>query len=947
MRPIRSTPRAVPKLLPLLLAASSAAMLAATPALAHAQKSGRVREDTVPRPPRLDSTLVNRRPRDTTATAATPAARRDTTPAAVQSADPVTRFVSSFTYRNLGPAAYSGRVTALAIPHPYRKTFYVGAAGGGVWKTTNDGMTWRPVGDSLGALTVGDLAVAPSDTNVIWVGTGEKNSLRSQSWGNGVHKSTDGGRTWHHVGLDDTREIGRVVIHPTDPNTVYVAALGHLWGPNRERGVYKTTDGGKTWAKVLFINDTTGVVDLEMDPRDPNVLYAAAWHRLRWGGSHMQGVGVGSGIYKTTDGGKTWTRLTDPKLENGLPHEKMGRIGLAISPKEPDVVYAMIQVDRGVVEAQAGRYGGVFRSADGGKSWTHVNDFQAVPHYYYDDVWVDPTNSDHLYVTASPLLQSKDGGRTFAPDSLYNVHVDNHALWIDPADPEHMILGNDGGVYVTRDQGKAWEHMALPIGQFYTVIVDSSQTPYHVCGGLQDNGVWCGPSMTRDSAGITDADWYSVNGGDGMWVQVPPRDPHTVYSEYQFGEMTRLDLRTWKRDRIKPLALDAGGESGYDNSWGWTTPIVYSQHDSNTLYVGSNRLFRLTNKGDDWEILGPDMTRADRERPEPEKGSTSYHAIYSIAESPRSGDVLWTGSDDGLVWVSRDKGKTWTNVTANFPKGAPTRCFVSTIAASYHADGTAYLTYDCHHRDDYRPHVYRTADFGKTWTALESGLPADGGSLTVFESPKNPRVLWAGTARGAFVTVDGGRRWRRFGRNLPPVPVERFAMSYAQRDLVVGTHGRGLWVTNVAALEDAADSLFTTESAHLFPVPPTVQFRYSDTYPSFGSQPFMAPNPPRGAVIRYFLKDAQTRNVELLITTAEGDTVKKLNGPGYAGMQSVTWDLTRDKPRPRELGGPVTPAELRRVAPGQYVVTLTVGSKKMKQPIVVTEWGEDRLGRVR
>lgn len=893
------------------------------------------------RPPQRGDTALRQRSLADTA--------RDTVPTPPP-ADPLTRLLNGFTWRNLGPAAYSGRVTAVAVPQPYHKTIYVGAAGGGVWKTSNAGVTWRQIGDSLGVQSIGDIAVAPSDTSIIWVGTGEKNSLRSQSWGNGVHVSTDGGRTWKHRGLADTKAIGRIVIHPTNPNIVYVAALGHLWGPNAERGVFRTVDGGQTWTKSLFVDDTTGAVDLVMDPTNPAVLYAAMWHRLRMGGSHMVGVGSGSGIYRTADGGRTWKRLTDPSLSNGLPGGPMGRISLAIaSSRGRTVLFAMIAVDRGVTSPNAAPFGGVFRSEDGGEHWTQVNDLAANPHYYYDEIVIDPTNVDHVYALASPVLVSKDGGRSFTRDSLYNVHVDNHALWIDPADPGHMMLGNDGGFYTTWDGGRAWEHAALPIGQFYTVIVDSAQTPYGVCGGLQDNGVWCGPSRTRDSLGVTDADWYAVNGGDGMWVQKPWYDPHIVYSEWQFGSMSRLDLRTWKRDEIKPLSLDAGAEGGYDFTWGWTAPMLLSQHDSATLYVGANRLFRLQDRGArgvDWQILGPDMTRADRARPEAEGPNTSYHALFSIAESPRDANVLWTGSDDGLVWLSRDRGRTWTNLTANFPKRAPTRCFVSTIAASHHADGTAYLTYDCHHRDDYHPYVFRTTDFGRTWTEIVNGLPADGGSLTVFEHPTNARVLWVGTALGAYVSLDAGAHWHRFGQSLPPVPVEKFAMSYAAQELVVATHGRGLWIADVAPLADAADSL-PSERAHLFPVGTALQFRYADTYPSFGSRPFVARNPARGAVITYWLRDAQTGPVDLLVTSAAGDTVRKLSGPGYAGLQHVTWDLTREKPRPRELGGPESAADLRRVLPGEYFVTMSVGGRKSRQRIVVQDWPEDRLGRVR
>ena len=872
-------------------------------------------------------------------------ARRDT--AAVK--DSVSKFFESFSYRSLGPAAYSGRVTALAVPNsrePRPKTWYVGAAGGGVWKTTNGGITWQSVSSGLGSETVGDLAVAPSDSNILWVGTGEKNSLRSQYWGDGVYKSTDGGKSWTKMGLADSRAIGRIVIHPTGPDTVYVAALGHLWGTNNERGVYKTTDGGKSWIRVLFVDDTTGFVDLEMAPGDPNTLYAAAWHRLRWGGSHMEGVGKGSGLYKTTDGGRTWKSLTDPTLKNGLPTDRIGRIGIAISAQNPKLVFAFIQVDRGVTDPAQGRFGGVFRSSDAGATWTQVNDLQAIPHYYYDEIWVDPADSQHVFVNSAALLESKDGGRTFAPESLSRVHGDHHVLWFDPHDEGHRVLGNDGGAYVTFDAGRAWWHMPIPIGQFYTVIVDSSLVPYQICGGLQDNGVWCGPSATRDRVGVTDADWYPVNGGDGMWVQIPPNDPWTVYSGWQFGNVSRLDLRSWKQDDIQPAALDAGLESGYDFTWDWTTPILISAFDTGTVYLGANRLFRLRQGGRDWDTLGPDMTRTPRENPSPEAGHTSYHAIFSIAESPKTPAVLWTGTDDGFVWVSQDTGRTWTNVTTNFPRGAATSCWVSTIVASMHAQGTAWLTYDCHFRDDYRPHVWRTTDFGRTWTELVNGLPADRGSVTVFESPRNPKVLWVGTSDGVYATVDGGQRWRRFGGSFPHVMVERMAMSYRQRELVVSTHGRGLYVVGVGPVEEFSDSVLS-DTIHLFEVAPAYQYRERQTHPGFGSFGFVASNPPRGAVITYSLREMQPDGVKLVITTAAGDTVRSLTGSGFPGVQRVTWDLNRERPRPRGLGDPTSPDELRRVPAGEYVVRLTLGKRKLERKITVIDLPPDRLGRIR
>ena len=880
---------------------------------------------------------------------ARPAAQDTARPDTAQVRDSLTRFVESVAIRHLGPAAYSGRVTAIAVPRstqPRPSTFYIGSAGGGVWKTTNNGVTWQATSSGLGSESIGDLAVAPSDSNLLWAGTGEKNSLRSAYWGDGVYKSTNGGRAWTRMGLGDSRAIGRVLIHPTDPNTVYVAALGHLWGAGGERGIYKTTDGGTTWNRVLFVNDTTGFVDLEMDPSNPEVLYAASWHRIRWGGSHMEGVGNGSGIYKTTDGGATWTRLTDPALNNGLPTDRMGRIGLAVSPQNPSIVYAMIQVDRGITDPAQTRYGGVFRSSDAGAHWTQVNDVAATPHYFYDEIWVDPSDSNHVFFASVQMFQSRDGGRTFSPDSAGGVHVDNHAFWIDPNDPAHWIVGNDGGTYVTYDRGRAWWHMPIPIGQFYTVIVDSSHTPYQICGGLQDNGVWCGPSRTRESQGVSDAEWYLVNGGDGMWVQIPADDPFTLYSGSQFGAMSRLDLRTWQREDIQPEALDAGAGSGYAYNWDWTAPLVASAHLPGVLYFGSNRLFKLKDRGRDHEILGPDMTRSPRQNPAPEQGYTSYRSLFSIAESPRTAAVLWTGSNDGLVWVSQDTGKTWTDVTTNFPRGAPTNCWVATIAASYHTEGTAYAALDCHHRDDYAPHVYSTTDFGRTWAEIGQGLPRDHGSLTILEDNRNPRLLFVGTTDGVWTTVDGGRHWVKLGRNFPSIRVDRLAISFAQRELVIATHGRGLYIASIGPLEEMTDSLLG-ERARLFAVPQAFQYRPRNTFPSWGANHFLAPNPTRGAVIQYWLKEVQPEGVRFLITTAAGDTVRSVTGPGYPGLQRTTWDLTRERPRPRGLGDPTSAQELQRMPAGEYVVRATVAGQRLEQRFTVIDWPQDRLGRIR
>jgi photosystem II stability/assembly factor-like uncharacterized protein len=690
------------------LAVVAAAVMAATTAAATtAAGTLGAQEPARPRPPADSSVRTPAVPgapgRDSARAAAqagTPPG--DTTRPGTPAADPVDRLLRGMTPRHLGPFLFGGRITALAAPRPYRKTLYAGTAGGGVWKTTNGGVTWRAVSDSTGALTVGDLAVAPSDSNVLWVGTGEKNSLRSQGWGNGVWKSTNGGRTWTSAGLAETRTIGRVVVHPRDPNTVWVAALGHLWGTNPERGVYKTTDGGRTWSRVLFVNDTTGFVDLTMDPSNPDVLYAAGWHRLRLGGTRIQGVGAGSGIWKTTDGGRTWTRLTDAARRNGLPTDRMGRIGLAVSAKSPRTVYAMIQVDRGVTSAAVGPQGGVFKSTDAGATWAQVHDVQAVPHYFYNDIWADPSDAEHLWVSGTYLMESTDGGRTFAPSRCQRARRPPR-LWINPDDPRHLILGNDGGVYESRDAGQAGSIHALPVAQAYTSRSTARwrRTPCARASRTTARGASPARRATRwASATTTGCRWAAAT---ACGCRTPWHDPHTVYTELQYGAISRFDLRTGRRDPISPGHVDAGAESSFGLTWGWTTPLLLSQHDSTVLYAGANRLVKYTKRGDDWELLGPDMTRAARDNPEPERGSTSYHAIFSIAEGPRDRNLLWTGSDDGLLWVTRDGGRTWAETSKNLPAGVPQRCFVGTIVASRHAAGTAYAALDCHHRDDYRP----------------------------------------------------------------------------------------------------------------------------------------------------------------------------------------------------------------------------------------------------
>ncbi len=905
--------------------------------------------------------------------------RKRTTPDTTPNHELTAQLLEPFHYRFIGPANPSGRVTAIAVPDSAgHRTVYVGTASGGVWKSINAGTTWTSLFDDEASPSVGDLAVAPWDSRVLWVGTGERNSLRSQTWGDGVYRSADGGKTWKNVGLRDTREIGRIVIDPVDTGVVYVAALGHLWGPNSERGVYKTTDGGRSWKRVLFVDDTTGFVDLKMNPRDPKELFAAGWHRLRWGGGKMEGAGTGSGIWRTRDGGASWTRLTAPGNDHGLPSEALGRTGLAIYRHSPNVVYAVIQVAHGSTEPDVSPHGGLFRSLDDGDHWERINDLSAIPDYYYNEVWVNPSDSSDIYLGATRLFHSTDGGRSFSPVRYDRVHVDNHALWFDPDDPKHLWLGNDGGAYQSYDGGATWAHALIPASQFYEIDADTTKVPYQVCGGLQDNGVWCGPSRTREKLGITTADWYTIYGGDGMHSAVSADSPSIRYAEYQFGSIGRLDVDDWHVDRIRPEAEDAGAESGYPFRWDWDTPFIISSHDPTVLYMGANHLLKLSDRGRDWRILGPDMTRANRFHPEPDSGHTSYHSLHSVAESALDGRVLWTGSNDGLLWVSTDAGRTWRNVTARLPGGGPTPpCWVSEIEPSRFEARTAFVTYDCHRRDDDRPYVYRTADGGSTWSAITGDLPDGGSSFVVRQDPVNPELLYVGTHDGVYVTIRGGGHWARLG-DLPRVEVRALAVVPRRRELVVGTFGRGVYILDVAALEQVRPATLT-DSADLFEPPPARQFEPRDTYGSQGDAFFHAGATPPAATLTYYLGSDLGKDVKLEIrrvsedtTTSaapdsagrpgapaagsdtseagggKGDLVRTLTVPGSAGFHVLTWDLERSEPRPREMGGPTSPSALRRARPGTFRVVLRAGSLTREAGLVVRGgWPERMPGRVR
>jgi photosystem II stability/assembly factor-like uncharacterized protein len=836
-------------------------------------------------------------------------------------------FLSGLHWRNIGPANTGGRIDDLAVARVAGQpdAIYVATASGGVFKSSNQGTTWAPVFDRVDAMmSIGDVAVAPSDPNVVWAGTGEANNRQSSSWGDGIYKSVDAGTTWIFAGLRDSHHIGRIVVHPSNPGVVYVAAAGHLWGPNAERGVFKTADGGQTWQKVLYVDENTGATDLAMDPRDPETVYAAMYQRQRtaWG---FNGGGPGSGIFRTRDGGATWTRLAD-----GLPRGDKGRIGLETSLVDAGVVYA-------VVEAQ-GREGGVYRSPDGGNTWQQMSGLDPRP-MYYSQIRLDPKDRNRVYLLGSNrgFYISDDGGRSFR-DVFSGVHSEDHALWIDPADTNHLIVGGDGGVSISWDRGATWLFRDnLPIGQFYEIAADM-QDPYTICGGLQDNGHWCVPSATRSRLGISNRDGFNIGSGDGFYTRIDPTDPRTVIVESQDGRAHRVNLATLERQVIAPLPSARTARAERER-WNWNTPIVMSAFDPKVLYIGSSVVFRSSDLGATWKAISPDLTaHVDRETlrmmgaPVPERalsrhdGQTSFSTLTTIGESPLDARVLYTGSDDGQLFVTRDAGDTWTNVTAGVP-GLPPSTYVSSVLPSRHVAGRVYATFDGHYNDDYRAYAYVSNDFGRSWRSIAADLPATS-MHRIREHPRNPRLLFAGHERGIHVSVDAGAAWSSLNLNLPHVPVDDLLVHPRENDLVIGTHGRSLWVLdNIAPLEALANDTVRTDAVL---VPPTRARLLSLYTPQawFGAGQFFAPNPESGATIDYYLPAASAGDVEIVISDANNQPIRALKSPARRGLTRLMWDLRIDPAVVDDnRGGPTggalgTTAQGPLVLPGTYHVTI-------------------------
>lgn len=850
-------------------------------------------------------------------------------------------------FREIGPANMGGRIDDLAVVESNTNIVYAATASAGVWKSINSGISWTPIFDEQAQSSIGDVTVAPSEPDTVWVGTGESNNRQSSSWGNGVYKSQDGGKTWVHMGLKETHHIGRILIHPTNPNIVYVAAAGRLWGPNEERGVFKTTDGGKTWNKVLYINPDTGVNDIAMDYQNPDTIFAAAYQRRRtvFG---MNGGGPGSAIYRTLDGGATWK-----KMSKGLPQEDLGRIGLDVYRRDGNIVYALVESQQP----------GIYRSNDKGETWTKMSNTNPRP-MYFSNVRVDPNNDQRVWVLGVNLHYSEDGGKTFRIDRGGKIHVDFHAMWIDPSNSNNMVVGCDGGLHFSRDQGRSWDQRAqIAIGQFYEIALDNAK-PYKICGGLQDNYSWCGPSATLNLTGITNSEWFTVQGGDGFYAQIDPEETNIVYAESQDGNLVRRDLRTHEARSIRPRE---------DNDqmdrfrFQWSSPVMISKHDRKTIYYGGNFVFKSTDQGDNWKRISPDLTNnvdrktlsimgkkvEDRTMLSRNDGVANWPAVTTLSESPARAGILWAGTDDGNLHVTRD-GETWKNVTGAVP-GVPKGTYVSRVLASAHNQGTAYVAFDGHRADDFGIYLYKTTDFGQTWKSIKKGIPETGGVINVIrEHPRNPNLLFAGGEYGLFVSFDAGDNWQELKNNLPRVPVDDIQIHPRDNDLVLGTHGRSVWILDsISALEQMTPQI--AESAlHAFDVRPATAWRLGRTNQEFvGQDMFIGKNPAHGATIDvYFKSKPDAKDVKIRILDATGKLVRTLSATGLdAGVNRIVWNLKMDRAVPptqqereqaarmAEAGGDDVESALAgpSVDPGQYTVEIALANTKVTKPITVEE----------
>ncbi len=870
---------------------------------------------------------------------------------------------SGLSFRAIGPAHTSGRVSDLAVNPTDPSEFYVAAASGGVWKTVNGGTTWKPLFDDQGAYSIGVVVIDPNDDDTVWVGTGENNSQRSVSYGDGVYRSLDGGKSWRNMGLADSQHIGKILIDPRDSNRVFVAAQGPLWNAGGDRGLYATEDGGENWTRVLDISPDTGVNEVLFHPANPDILYASSYQRRRHTWVLING-GPESAIYKSVDGGKQWR-----KMDQGLPGGDLGRIGLAVSPADPDRVYAIIEA--------LGDEAGVYLSRDRGDSWTKTSDYMTSSPQYYNELVVDPVDANRVYAMDTWLHVSEDSGSSFSKVPERHKHVDNHALWINPHNTRHLLAGCDGGVYQSYDRGQNWGLMSnLPIVQFYRATPDNDLPYYNVYGGTQDNSTLGGPSRTTNVHGIQNRDWFTTVGGDGYKTQIDPLNPDIVYSQYQYGGLVRYDRKTGERVDIRPQP--SASEPAL--RWNWNSPLIISPHSPSRLYFAANRLFRSDNRGKEWRPVSDDLTRQidrnklkvmDRvwsENSVSKNASTSYYGnVVSLAESPVAEGVIYTGNDDGLIQVTRDGGKQWRK--AKKAKGVPDFTYVSDLEASLFKADVVFAAFDNHKQGDFKPYVYVSTDRGMHWKSISGDLPQRGSVHTLAQDHVEPDLLFVGTEFGLFFTRDRGDHWQQLKTGLPTIAIRDLEIQRRENDLVLGSFGRGLFIfDDYSPLRVAAEKLNSQEGT-LLPARPSLM--YIEANPQdlsgksfFGDAHFAAPNPPYGTVITYYLRDgyetaqSQRREAEaeraekgedtpyptwdtmrteeqesdpqivITILTAGGEVVRRLVGPTEPGFHRVAWDHrypsstpARDKPWPQD--NPFYPEPVGALAlPGVYQVTV-------------------------
>lgn len=844
-------------------------------------------------------------------------------------------------WRPLGPAIMGGRIDDIAAVESDPRIVYVATAAGGLLKTVNQGTTWETVFDGYETSSIGDVAIAPSNPAIIYIGTGEANNRQSSSWGNGVYRSIDAGKTWQYLGLKETHHIGRVVIHPTNPDVAYVAAGGHLWGANPERGVYKTADGGKTWEKVLFVNEDTGCTDIALDPTNPEILFAALYQRRRTPFGFVGG-GPGSGLYKSADGGKTWN-----KAGGGFPSGTLGRIGIDIYRKDPKTIYCSVET-RNSGSTQNALSGSIYCSTDSGETWEKRSDTNPRP-MYFSQIRVDPNNSDRVWLLGVTTYFSVNGGRTFRASAGNRVHADGHALWINPANSEDMILGTDGGVQWSWDGGRTWDYANnIPISQFYEVHFDYRQ-PYWVYGGLQDNGSWGAPSSLPSARGVTNDEWLNVGGGDGFYAQADPTDPNIVYSESQQGSVRRINIATGESKSIRPRTTP-GGAYRFD----WNSPLLISPHDPKKLLFAGNHLFISYDRGDTWRET-PDLTTnpnrdrmpimgapVTRDTLSANDGQTSFGQIVTLTESPIKAGVLYVGTDDGNLQVSQDDGKTWKNIAGNIP-GLPRGTYVSRVSASYYAPGRCYVSFDGHRSDDFKPYVYVTDDYGKTWQRITANLPEGGSVRVVREHPRTANLLFVGTERGVFVSFNGGGYWERFEAPFPAtIPVADIQIHPRDNDLILATHARGIWILDDLGPFEALARASNPSILTLAPPKPAVTYRYANRKGITGDKIYIAPNPTPGALIQFYLPPGNTGVVKVTILSSDGKTVvRDVATPRLRnGWNRIGWDLRHNPPVP-PAGGPgqggAGLATGPRVLPGTYQVRVAAGATEVVQPLQVSD----------